>query len=423
MNKILNQLIMLYIVQSVSAQTFWDQKQLDTFNMDNSLYTVIITSVDDPKYTPILDLSKLKTRHTYGNLILKKTQLTSLDFERDLNIYTATIQIVNNEKLKYIKGLRNIVGLGVLYIDSNTALESLEITMDSIDGVRGFMINNNPILKEIKIVSNRPYNGLNWINDLSDFGHYLEVKNNNSLKKFTYLAEHIENSTLTDIDIENNASLDSIVINKFNSYLTSIVKSQDSLGSKFYLKIIAPVGLGTPYKHIGVRLTIADNSSLTYIGGGFENNPYSLITFNVFNNPKLKNLCMFKQKILDFPDPQSNMNTLYTVRQNDIGAESIEAIKANKCGASSLINEGKTMQDVAIEISPNPTINELNIHNKIGKKIMLGIYNLQGQKISMFSIERNETIDVSNYPEGLYILKTEDKDLKWTEKFIVQHSK
>ncbi len=63
---------MLYIVQSVSAQTFWDQKQLDTFNMDNSLFTVIITSVDDPKFTPILDLSRLKTLRSYGNLILKK---------------------------------------------------------------------------------------------------------------------------------------------------------------------------------------------------------------------------------------------------------------------------------------------------------------------------------------------------------------
>ncbi len=408
-------------MQPIFSQTFWDQKQLDTFNMDNRLLDITITTFNDPKYTPITDISRLKEVNSCVDLIFKNTQLSSLDFDKDLNLKgVSTLQILNNEKLKSIKGLRKMIGIYVIFIDSNSVLESVDISMDSIDILRGVIINNNPKLKEIKIVSNRPYNGLNRIDDLSDFGHFLEVRNNNSLKKFSYLAEHLENSTVTDIDIENNAFLDSIVINKFNSYLTSISKSNDSLGSKFYLKIIAPVGLGTPYKHIGVRLTIADNDSLTYIGGGFENNPYSLITFNVFNNPKLNDLCRFKQKILDFPDPQSNMNILYTVRQNGVGAESIEAIKANKCGAASNIKSTISKSEIDIDISPNPAVNELSIVSKIDKKIILGIYNLQGQKMKRIELEHHENINITNYPEGMYIIKSESKDIEWMKKLLIQ---
>lgn len=74
-----------------------------------------------------------------------------------------------------------------------------------------------------------------------------------------------------------------------------------------------------------------------------------------------------------------------------------------KAYATASINENKIDY---ITISPNPTKDFLNINNSNNENINLIFQNSLGQTISEFLIVKGDnTIDLSNYPSGVYFLK------------------
>ena len=68
-------------------------------------------------------------------------------------------------------------------------------------------------------------------------------------------------------------------------------------------------------------------------------------------------------------------------------------------------------------IYPNPTNNLLNITTPISD-YKLNIYNIQGQLISTFSLSGSQTLDISTYSKGIYLLKLTTKSVSKTYKII-----
>ena len=180
-----------------------------------------------------------------------------------------------------------------------------------------------------------------------------------------------------------------------------------------------PPGLGDDLNHLGVRITITDNNSLKYIGGGFEKEPYNLITFDVKNNLSLNNLCVFKQKILEFPNPQSNIDFLYPVSNNAAGAESIEAIKSNKCGVNNSINE--ISNSFTAIISPNPAKDKVNFNISGKGKSQIFIHDMQGKLMEKRMIENRDMLDVTNYAEGIYLIDIIKDGERQARKLVIEH--
>ncbi|MBL0049224.1 MAG: T9SS type A sorting domain-containing protein [Bacteroidetes bacterium] len=75
-----------------------------------------------------------------------------------------------------------------------------------------------------------------------------------------------------------------------------------------------------------------------------------------------------------------------------------------------------------ISISPNPTKDELRIHSSIvSNNKSMQILNSIGQVITNYSNFDEETIDIRNFKNGIYLLKYSDGQNLSTKRFVVQH--
>ena len=197
-------------------------------------------------------------------------------------------------------------------------------------------------------------------------------------------------------------------------------KSLDSLGSNFYKIILGSSGLGTDFNQVGVRVDLSGNDSLRFIGGGFQNENYDLISLTIQNNNRLNNLCVFKPKILSFPDPQSNLPLLYKIYYNAQGANSIKEVISADCSQNSGINNTVQSQHV-FNLYPNP--NHGNFQLKFPDEDMydVTVINYLGIKVyhSMASNSNNE-IHLTHIPKGNYILKCMNKNYDKTIKLLVE---
>lgn len=64
-----------------------------------------------------------------------------------------------------------------------------------------------------------------------------------------------------------------------------------------------------------------------------------------------------------------------------------------------------------ISILPNPVHDVLILHNLDGKQTV-SIYAIDGRLMRIFEASDNETIDVSAFPVGLYLVRTQSSTLK-----------
>ena len=62
-------------------------------------------------------------------------------------------------------------------------------------------------------------------------------------------------------------------------------------------------------------------------------------------------------------------------------------------------------------ISPNPTHDAFKLHNLNGKET-IRIYALDGRLVKSEEVVRDQLVDISNLPAGLYLVKTESCTLK-----------
>jgi hypothetical protein len=90
--------------------------------------------------------------------------------------------------------------------------------------------------------------------------------------------------------------------------------------------------------------------------------------------------------------------------------------------SSSISSSISSQEDPTVLIYPNPASDNLNV--KFDKLSSISIYNLTGEQVYFCDVEKSQNhlnIDVMDYPNSMYILKTVDIHSKvYSEKFVVK---
>ena len=69
------------------------------------------------------------------------------------------------------------------------------------------------------------------------------------------------------------------------------------------------------------------------------------------------------------------------------------------------IPETKYKLFTSLEICPNPTVSQVEIHTDLSEPYLLGVYNLMGIKVMEFHDFHDGSLDVSTLPSGVYFIK------------------
>ncbi len=93
-----------------------------------------------------------------------------------------------------------------------------------------------------------------------------------------------------------------------------------------------------------------------------------------------------------------------------------ENIKGTTCKASSV----KLLNKARIKIYPNPAVNSFTLQTD--KPVSISVQNLLGQTLLRKSLNRTETVDISELPQGIYLVSVFDTagNLIGTDKLIVK---
>jgi len=76
--------------------------------------------------------------------------------------------------------------------------------------------------------------------------------------------------------------------------------------------------------------------------------------------------------------------------------------------------------DEKIRVYPNPAENQLNFAtgNLLSKNATLEIFNAIGQLVYKSKIENNQSVDVSGFSQGIYMVKISDNSFTFNQKIF-----
>lgn len=292
---------------------------------------------------------------------------------------THSIGIIDNESLKTIDGLSSLESLGLLYISGNDSLVSLN-GLENIRTVGGLYVGYNASLPNFKGLDNLQFAGR------------LDVEFNDGLQNF----EGLEN-------------LDTIYCQ-----LYSIQEGRKSLRVEGNFSLIDFSGLDN-VQTIGCGggsiVNIIGNwslQSLSGIGGNID----SLIELTIQGNPNLSicetpPICAYLEN--GGPAP-------VTISDNAPGCNSVGEIEA-ACMVS--IDETPGGKRV-FHISPNPATDFLHIQIDDSEKWDICLYDLQGRLLYRQLVSGSQTIDVGDWPAGLYVLRAVSGERAYAGQFVKQ---
>lgn len=78
------------------------------------------------------------------------------------------------------------------------------------------------------------------------------------------------------------------------------------------------------------------------------------------------------------------------------------------------------MEQVRVELWPNPTSQKLNVKADFGVHTRYVITNMMGEVVENGTFNRNE-LDVAHLPAGIYVLTLENQQQKGSQRFVIQH--
>jgi len=271
--------------------------------------------------------------------------------------------------------ITNLIGLNVLtaiggslLIDINYALTSLT-GLDNVSSIGGdLVISYNPVLTSLT--------GLDNLSSIS--GSLVEIHHNPALTSLTGL------SNLTSI----GGDLDIF----WNPALTSLT------------------GLNN-VTSIGGDLIILDNDALTSLTGLNNINANSISDLYIYDNPSLSTCEV--QSVCDY---LASPNGTVEIHDNALGCNS-QAEVDSACATVSI--EKIDFKD-EVSIFPNPTDKELFITTKDGTIINeVNIYNQIGQRV-LHETRLTDVIDVSELRQGMYIIELVSDEFIIREKLIIK---
>lgn len=420
-------LLFFFLITSIAPQAFsqthfWTQKQIDTFNdyLGTDVYIFTMESLNDP----IVNIKPLMTKNWQGvsNMNIFNTSVIEIDFTGVKHDYLEYLHIFKNKELKTIKGLNKLVNYRTIAIDSNDKLEQINFQFDTLNSGSIIYVRGNPKLMSIdlKYMTDFYYYYLDpfYMNFYND-GHGMYIANNKSLKRISYNKQKGD-GRLSRFFVLNNTSLDSIIFNKIN---TGPAKSSnvDTFSSTKYFQFSSFNGFhtGNNYEK-GFRLNITGNDSLRYIGTNFGNDTFSLVSLVIKNNTNLNDLCIFKKKILEFPNPQSNLSLLYDISNNAPGANSISEVVSGECKKTTPIRDITVVQN-SIAVWPNPASSYLSVTLPDENVYDVTFINSVGQEVWRGKVSNEQNmLSVANFSKGLYLLRFKEKTGTQTVKCMIE---
>lgn len=406
-----------FIDLNSQTYSFFNQRQIDTFHENNLPDYVLIAGSDTND--PINNINNLISKNfdATQELYITGTSILNLDLSLINLKNITTLGINSNKQLKDLIGLNKLKFFNTVRIYDNDSLLNVLLEFDSLDFGNNIRIYRNNSMKNIQINFKDsfhfdPKNIL--LPNYDGFG--LFVNDNNSLKRIRSNF-NIGNGAMSKLYVENNKLLDSIIVNKFNSK-RAILGSIKEPNSDTYKLIMNDWISSGEYNDLGIRISLYNNDSLKFLGGGFHQYNYDLVMLTIKNNPILSNLCSLQQKIIDFPNPKSNITSLYNINSNSKGANSIEEVVDQACTPKSIIQLNHN--NANIRISPNPAFEYLYVSGLDKSEYDIKINSLVGQIVyHSLLTEDNAIINLPVLPYGYYIVSVNGKDLNINEKILI----
>jgi hypothetical protein len=221
---------------------------------------------------------------------------------------------------------------------------------------------------------------------IGDYGNYAIKRVNTSAAPFqiTLLTNNLATDIVIDGDLFYYTNPD------YGNVLSSSILNPSTISTQVVTGIAHPSSLLL-------------NNGLLYISDSAAGKIYSI---NPYSNSTIPELILSGLNA-----PQSMIvynNELYIAESS---ANRIVKINLNTLGNAEIENA------IPIVIAPNPAQNILNIHTQETIKEVL-VYDMLGKKVNTTQVSNN-TLDVSNLAQGLYIIKViGEKDKMFSSKFI-----
>lgn len=405
-------LLGFFIYVAVSSQPcppnpviFNTQSQIDSFIINYPNCTTIQGDVEISG-NDITNLNGLSHLHIWGSLdIIDNIALTNLSGLEGKG-FLGGLKIVNNPVLKNLNGLKNLISIQggvtiynnpsitnlnglakVQYVDKNITIAHNDSLinlsgLENINKAPGLRIENNQSLTSIK--------GLDNFQCINGYGVFM-IANNPSLTDLSAL----NNCTYTGYTllIDNNDALTSLSglenLTKVNMYLT--IANNASLVDLSALSNITTAGY----------LKIFDNASLQTLNG-LDNIKHINFDLSIYNNP-----CLSTCHVKSICDYLANPNGVIEIHNNAAGCNNLTQVEAACANISITIFPNPANNKIFISVQEGFVINEVNIYNQLGQRI------IHKTKLTI-------AIDVSMLKHGMYYIEFLSNKAVIIEKLIIE---
>jgi len=271
---------------------------------------------------------------------------------------------VRNKDIANLQGIEGFINIEELNIRNNN-IETIDISSNTVLEI--FVCDNNNL--EALDLSN---NAALEIFACSDNNlETLDLSNNLAL---TYIEAF--NNNLTSIDVSSNVALE--VLSLYNNNLTSLDLSNNSQLANVFCA----------------------NNQLTSLNIKNGSN-INIALFHAVNNPNLT--CIEVDDVV-----------YSTTNWTDIDAQTSFS---EDCGAALGIDE-ETILD-SLSLYPNPSSDVFYIKG-LQETSQVKIYDINGRNILTTSTTFNQSIDVSNFPKGMYLVNISNPKGQTTKKIIIK---
>ena len=310
-----------------------------------------------------------------GNLNIFNTNLMSLKGLHNLDSIGGNLYVEDNSCLTNLSGLNNLTSIGgYLNMTANTGLTSLS-GLDNLTSIGG----------ELFLWANYYLTSLSGLGNLISIGGNMEL-NTNVLKSVSSLGNLI--SIGGDLYV-NEPCLTSL------SGLGNLI----SIGGDLYLmntKTLTSLSGLENLTSLGGGLYVTYNHSLTSLSG-LDNVDFAATTeMEIFQNPKLA-LCNV-QSVCELFESGGGFPFIF---DNASGCDNIYEVKA-----ACLIptNEAFSVEP-PLQIFPNPAGGFLQIQISDPETWDVSLLDLQGRQVWRQQVSGSRTIELKNWPAGLYTIR------------------
>ncbi len=357
--------------------------------------------------------------------ISDNSALTSVDELSNLSSVESTLNISNNASLTAIGGLDSLTSVGyALDIYNNTALTSIS-GLDNLTQVGNLTISNNGALTSLTgFDSLRVINysftlkGNGVLTDLSGFGQLdtirqsFRLENNASLTGFDgleqldFIGGFCLQNDCRGFFVANNAALTSFNALKSLDRVMGIfeVKGNASLSSFAGLERLR-IGRN---QNVKGKLNIAGNPQLERLKDLDSLDFTTIADIDILNNANLyichtPPICAYLQN-----------GGPATISNNAPGCNNIPEVKM-----ACLVPTGETgPTGPPLQISPNPATDFLQIQIDGLEKWDISLFDLQGRLLYRQAVSGNQSIDVADWPAGLYALRAVSGGRVYAGRFV-----